>query len=538
MGHRHRDLAILVAAWCAAMWLVGLGGAFPLNDDWSYAIAVQRLLDEGTFRPTDWTSMPLLSQALWGALFCLPGGFSHEALRLSTAVLGLLGVVTTWLLLREVGAGRTASLLGAGLVGGNPVWFGLSVTFMTDVPFATWSTLALLLYLRSLRRRRRALALAGTLAMAAAVLDRQLGLFVGVAYAAGLLRRDGLRAGVWLRAALPLLLGIALLAGFAAWLDARGVLPSEYTVKSRGLLAVLHTPLDALRNVAHGGFVGSLYLGCFLLPLLALPAAEPAPRWARRAGIAWALVAGALLLLRGKMMPLGINVLTPAGIGPDALRDVYLLELPNRAPLPGPFWLVVTALAVVGAGLLLARLGAAVAAAARPPSDGAGDEPVTRSFLLAGAAAYVAPIAVQMYLDRYLVVLLPVLAALLAVGNRRAVVRPPHRLGAALALAPLLLLAVGGTHDWLERSRARWRALGWLEQQGVDARRIDGGFEFHGLRTFDLDHRPPPERSWWWVHDDEYVVAMGPMPGYREVGRFPVARWLPPRDEAILVLRR
>ena len=76
------DLSVLLAVWLWFCWLIGMHGDFPLNDDWSYSIAVQRLLDEGSFRPTDWTSMPLLTHTLWGALFCIPNGYSAEALRL------------------------------------------------------------------------------------------------------------------------------------------------------------------------------------------------------------------------------------------------------------------------------------------------------------------------------------------------------------------------------------------------------------------------------------------------------------------------
>jgi len=38
--------------------------------------------------------MPLITQALWGSIFCVPAGFSFNALRfsLTLAIVGILGV--------------------------------------------------------------------------------------------------------------------------------------------------------------------------------------------------------------------------------------------------------------------------------------------------------------------------------------------------------------------------------------------------------------------------------------------------------------
>ena len=46
--------------------------------------AVQNLVEKGDWRPTGFTAMPLITQSLWGAIFCPPPGFSFNALRFST----------------------------------------------------------------------------------------------------------------------------------------------------------------------------------------------------------------------------------------------------------------------------------------------------------------------------------------------------------------------------------------------------------------------------------------------------------------------
>ncbi len=77
-------MLLLASLWVASLFVVNPIGDFPLNDDWSFGLAVKNLLQTGEFHPTGWTSMPLITQTLWGALFCLPGGFSFNALRFST----------------------------------------------------------------------------------------------------------------------------------------------------------------------------------------------------------------------------------------------------------------------------------------------------------------------------------------------------------------------------------------------------------------------------------------------------------------------
>ena len=60
----------------------------PFIDDWVYSWPVQHLLDTGAFLFPELVANPILTQVLWGALFCLPFGFSLTALRVSTWVLG------------------------------------------------------------------------------------------------------------------------------------------------------------------------------------------------------------------------------------------------------------------------------------------------------------------------------------------------------------------------------------------------------------------------------------------------------------------
>ena len=89
------NILILILLWIFMAWLVNPIGEFPLNDDWVHARAVRTLLKTSQFTLADGhSSSNLFALVYWGALFCLPFGFSFTALRISTLVLGLVGVVT------------------------------------------------------------------------------------------------------------------------------------------------------------------------------------------------------------------------------------------------------------------------------------------------------------------------------------------------------------------------------------------------------------------------------------------------------------
>jgi hypothetical protein len=114
---------VLTAAWALAIALVHPAGNFPINDDWSYADTVRRLVQHGEWQLNPWTSMPLGTQVLWGWLFSQPAGFSFTALRISTVVLAWAATLGSYAFLRLAGAMPVIALCGAATVAVCPVVF-------------------------------------------------------------------------------------------------------------------------------------------------------------------------------------------------------------------------------------------------------------------------------------------------------------------------------------------------------------------------------------------------------------------------------
>jgi hypothetical protein len=148
---RAKDCLRVILIWIAPAALLRPFQDVPFVDDWVYAWPVQRILEHGDLRLLDYSGSLNFVQVLWGAIFCLPFGFSFSALRLSTWMCAALCLCGTYLLLLELRVSRRDSLIATAVLGAYPIFFMLSYTFMTDVPFLTAMVWSLLAFVRALR---------------------------------------------------------------------------------------------------------------------------------------------------------------------------------------------------------------------------------------------------------------------------------------------------------------------------------------------------------------------------------------------------
>ncbi len=534
-------LAALCGIWLLLVLLADPRGEFPLNDDWSYARAVMQLVDHGHLELTGFTSMPLLAQVFWGALFCLPFGFSFLALRISTITLGLVGIVAAYQLLEQFTDDHMLAVLGTLLLAVNPLYFQLSLTFMTDVPFFAFSMLSILFLARALQTEQRWPLVVGFLLALVALLIRQLAIIIPIAFLIAYVIKHGPNRRALLGAAIPAAALVGLLLAFPALLGHTIGLPALYNrayepiqeAALQGAFRIVPIFLDRL-------FVEWIYLGLFTLPFGILVAGQPAHRYLALLQAATFLAIAGLLLWQHRSMPLTGNVLFDGGLGPVLLRDTYILGLSHWPSLPPVIWTLVTLAAIVGSVLLLSRLAAIAQRAILQHSLPLEQRPVW-VFLLSAAALYAFAIAVTGFLDRYLIWLLPLLACILVASRSRSPLHvPPARVWiAGILVTASALFGVAGTHDYLAWNRARWQALGDLMTlEHASFADIDGGFEFNGWYAYNANYIPVPSKSWWWIQDDDIVISLGPIPGYVERKRVEFQRWMPFGRAGILVLSR
>ncbi|HEX8298831.1 MAG TPA: glycosyltransferase family 39 protein [Rubricoccaceae bacterium] len=535
---RRPDAHVLSLAWLAALALAGIGGDFPINDDWSYARTVQRLVETGVYAPGGWTSMPLLTNVWWGALFCLPAGFSHEALRLSTVVAGVAMGYGSYVLARDMGWTRGPAAVAMAVVLFNPLTVVSSATFMTDVPSAAAVVWAAVFFARALRYPTVSAVLWATGFSIVATLSRQTGLALPLAFGLVFVVRHGVRLGTVGQAAGPLAASVAALVGYGHWLEVTGRVPALYALKTEMLAERLADPVELASVVAMNGYGIVLTLGLVLAPLAVLATADTVRRrgWAVAVAVC-ALGAGvAAVAVRG--LPVLGNVLVPQGAGPLTLFDREVLHLRNIATLPRAFWTAATVIGGAAAVGLLAAAGAGIVRAVRRTQPELASVLAVGAFLLLAGAATLAPLLPGDFFDRYLVPVIPLWGAgALSLLGRRAV---PRR---ALALAAVLLVGMAAVsvvvlHDYFAWNRARWALLAHVETEAPDVwRRIDGGFEFNGWTRYDPQAARQRGRSWW-APSARDVIAFGSVRGYREVAGVPYTRWWPHGRGRIVWLQR
>ncbi len=533
----------------------------PVGDDWAYARTVERFIHGDGFHILDATVATLVLQALWGAAVTSVVGFSYVALRLSTVILAAAGGVALYWLCRSLGADRQWSAVGAAAWLFNPLAYALSNSFMGDASFAGLLVAATLCYVRGLCGEAEVprWMIAGSAVAAGAFLFRQQGALIPAAVVGFLLVTRRVR---WDRASLRTLARVAALPAFTAvayllWLRLIHGVPASQGMfaEELGLAWRSGTPRLLVQLLV----VMVVYGGLFALPVAAaaagrLPAllrAFPRRGW-RVTGplLAVAVVGVAGFALADRLMPYVPQYLSDWGIGPA--------DLQGGRPLIAGWWLRATVTVVAGVGAMVTAI-----ALGRRVGDASGGRE-GRRLGRAGAGLVFAVLIGQVVgvlppsfhfqnpvpsailtitLDRYLLPLVPLALALAvwAVAGLRLPTWPAWAMTAVFAV-----VSVTGTHDFLVFQGATFDLAEATVRAGVDPNHLDGGAQWDGERLYrDGVEVPEPraDRTWWvnlfaWDNDSTYVVSTQPLPGYVVVRRVPYDTWLPPADQALLLLRR
>jgi hypothetical protein len=483
----------------------------PFVDDWVYAWAVEHLRQTGQLKILDWSVSQNVAQVLWGALFCVPFGFSFTALRFSTWVASLLGLVGLHALLREMGARRPDALLGVAIVAFYPVYFILSLSFMTEVPFVALVVWFFASLARALRRGSSGAlaAAAGFASLAVAVRP------VGIVLSGVLLLAGWPASARWWRpslgrlaaAAAPVVV-LALLMLARPWLtEYRADLTWVHGSWAWRLQANVHWSLAQLGTWLLANLIVVIgTLGGALLPLALGSLSRENARAALPGGLLLATaLTGALFLRNGVGGPLDpefIWSLHELG-ATEALVPPLTLD-----PVRSLGWaLTAMAMATVSLALALVPL-------ARRGLGGAARG------LAWGALGYFAMSTVLwLFYDRYVLPLVVIVIAL-----RLGAAGIPRR-GLAIAGVALFVAISGlGTWDHLQYNRAVWAAVAWARQAGIEDRQLDGGYVINGwLQYAHPEHAPRAPNGDAQVSD----VNGGPK------GRYAIVKRLPPEGRVL-----
>ena len=537
---RQSLIPILALVWVVAAVIVNPIGDFPLNDDFSFGRTVYNLSERGILEFDDWLSMTLITQVLWGASFCKLFGFSFTVLRFSTLILGYFGVIACWLMVRALGLRGFFPALVALVIAFNPLYFSLSYTFMSDVPFFSLLCLSILFYVKFFKSEKFKWFLWANVFALATIFIRQLGLLLPLTFAFTWLFAKKINSRNIALAILPLVIFLFFYLLYLKWFET-----TQGTPETFGTFPKLFKRLgqDNFWKVCLDR-VGLLliYMGLFFLPFNLLIF-----NWPKRRAVV-IVVFGAIIF--GIVCMFGIwqkfpygNILYNLGLGPKALKDgIFFLNVEPQLPIG-----VVRAIALTGIfGAILLIINVVNAF-----FDKEEKEPFLKTAKLFSTVAIVIYGGFLMldvhFFDRYFLPLFPFGIILLSSintpnlgGNFK--VLPKFSRSIVLSTFALLLLttfSISATHDYISWNRARWKALDLLtNEMSKSPNQIDGGFEFNGW------HRPVKERtfgaykSWWWVDEDDYVISFGDLGGFHKMDTFLFNTYLPPATDTIFILKK
>jgi hypothetical protein len=549
-----RSILLLTAVWVGMAILVNPRGEFSLNDDWAYALPVKALVERGSIRFTFWQSMTLITQVLWGAVFCLPRGFSYLALRVSMLTAGLVGVLGLYRLCRHIGAGTALATLAALTLALNPIYFGLSCTFMTDVSFTALVILSILGLFLGLDAVRDRLLLVGLAAAFAALFIRQLALAVFLAFLVASPLKLGFGRRWLLYAVSPTLLAGVSLAAYSRVLIYFGRLPGMYYLKAGSLNDVikdlLHFQLGALKPAGSAAIMMFMFAGLFALPLVSalwpvlISGFDRGRRNLRRGWIVGFTVGTtAALAAKDNLLPMSGNITN------DFRMGILMLPGSGLPVAPRAYWIVVTSAAAIGLALLLLVIFDLSKSAIHGRDEPEATLRFRFVFLVLTGVLYFGPLGLpyQMMLDRYVlpILVLFILISLLVLQVSFGKVTRRSMITGLILAVMLGVYAVATVHDLFAWQRVRWEACsdlmyGRVTGAEVPFDRINGGFEFN--------NQIPNERTIYTtsVNGDlvtdaqsrPFAVAFSELPGFETLERRKTPVWLAYPPQEILVLRR
>ncbi|MBI4098596.1 MAG: glycosyltransferase family 39 protein [Candidatus Magasanikbacteria bacterium] len=508
------SIILLALLWGAIVFVIGVGGDFPLNDDWVHAWSVKNLLNARGLQLLPYAGPLLYVQVLLGAAASAVFGFSFVTLRFVTLACALVALWSLWSIVRQARVSAKNAFLVVLALAVNPWFVNLSFTFMTDVPALAFLLLAAALMIKGYKGDQRGWMILANLAALASMFIRQSGalFFVAVIVAIALnIRKPAARR------ALPITIIFAAIGGGLYWfLGQRGLLPGTAGVHFLGWRALLPHALEWLAYSV-------LYLGLLALPVFAGVALARRKIFLRGKTMLWFLAIGAVVayfwIARGQYFPYVGNIITHAGLGPTG----EVLQGTESAMFPLWMWWIATALATIGAALMVRFHVRAKLRMLRKwhfPFD------VTLVGALFGLQ--IALVLVVKGFDRYL---LPALAFLLAYvalyyGKKFRM----KRWVVALGIVALAAYSIIGTQNYLRWNQVRW-SLTYPFSHTHSEIDIDAGYEWCGWAVYtergytpadelSVGENPHDRSKPWYVNSicpadtGAYVVSFSELPGY------------------------
>ncbi|HFA50363.1 MAG TPA: glycosyltransferase family 39 protein [Bacteroidetes bacterium] len=527
---------LLFSFFLISVYITGPAGNFPIGDDWQYAYPVKTWLENGAMEFKGIFAPNTLLQVVWGFLFCkVAGSFDFTWLRFSTLALGILGVVYFYKTIKLSGAQKRAAIFSAFALLFNPLYYHLSFTFFTDIPFFALWVFSVYFFVKYIIDKKSKHLVLAVFWAAASYYIRQPGILLIPVFGIYLFfEKRFSRAGTF-SGLILFIAAAAIYFSLEKWVKpALGISGNYVPVGGRFYDALVGQPFHTALEWAKKGIKTTIYLGFFAVPFLPFFISQLiGGKLVDKKTIGLAMFFNVplflLLVYIGKTFPFGGNILFNFGLGPELLADVYTRGLPNTPRLPGWAMLAVQFISQLSATFIFYYF-------YKKFNTLRESQKKTIYFLVLFNLVYLPVMSITSFFDRYL---LPVIASFFIVLSIFIKLKKYSR--QAWKFLPLVLLSVFSilaTADFMNWNRAKNEAFLFLRKKGVSIKEMDAGYEYNGFYNYHFPRKEQEDRSFWWVTDDRYMIAFGPVEGYRQIARFPFFRSLYWRQDNIRVLER
>jgi 4-amino-4-deoxy-L-arabinose transferase-like glycosyltransferase len=528
---KYSPILILLIIWGFGIFFIHPIGNFPLNDDWVYAIATKHFYEKNEFYPIPWNATALLSNVIWGWGFVKLFGFSFESLRFSSLIASLIGSWGTYYLLLNLSKSKIISFLGALALLCNPIFFGLSYTFMTDIFCLAAIIMSLIFFIKSLKEKYKALNLfAATFFSIVATLSRQTSLIIPLAFFLTFIISSSKEKAtnqifLW---CIPFVISLVSFVLLELVLKANGHLPLMSLNGLTYFSDFFFNPLKVLSHFPRRALPMLFYTGLFSLPILILINWREVKINKKKFGIILIIFA----LLNGlRLMPTAKNIISDYGMGPITIKDVYFLNINKPQEISSVFWFFVTIISLIGASLIAYLIPKIFKRTTKLEST----KKKIVIFLLLILFGYFTFFLIFPFWDRYFLIFLPILWPIVYLIFLNKKIQTKKILISISLIILFLFYSVITTKDYFKFNSVRWDMLNDLvHNKKINTNEIDGGYEFNGLYNYSITLDP----SNWWVINDKYTISFGPIDGYHIYKKIEYAHILPKYIQTLYLLEK
>lgn len=531
----------IIVFFTSIIYLVNPIGDFPLNDDWHYAFPVKTLIQNGEYQLHSYFSPNIFLQVIWGYIFCLiPNEFSFTYLRFSTLVTAVIcGFVFFQMIKSQTDRSSKESFLLLLLLIFNPLFFSLSFSFMTDVPFLTLSLSSLFFYKRYLDKEKMQDRILGGFFAIAALFIRQPGVLILIAAELSILLFFFLRQKKECRSIRSTIQSkavfnftISLFVAILTYLFIEKFLKpwlgtSEYYISvGDEYIETLKNPKLFMFQFAKRSLMTIFYMGLFCLPLVGIFIEKIRQNNFHKKWIFTLIVSSNLLIIyvlfiNGYVFPYGGNIFYNLGLGPVLLKDVYILEQPVGFEIPN--------FMMISFGLICQILGCYIFIWLGKKLHTALRDPLQNQFFLMLVLvnmAYLVAMMIFSYFDRYLLLLF---VSILIIVYFETSFKKIDQYRSLLIFTFLFgLFSILGTKDYLTWNRLNDSIFQELISDGIDKKKIDAGLSKNGFEGTLSEIKT--------TH--EYVLSFNELENYEVIKSVNFYRWLFFQKDQILVLKK